>query len=158
MTRKTRKCPHCGSNKVIKRGIQDEVQIYKCKGCGKRFRNARRNNHEDIWNAYVFHKQTVRELIEETEHNKKTILKYLRNYPVKEKNDHRPRKVNLVVDATYFGKRKESGSWGVILFRDAVAKENLWWKYIDHERASDYLEGKVYLESLGYSFHSVTAD
>lgn len=63
-----------------------------------------------------------------------------------------------MVDATYFGTRKNNKSWGVILFRDATEKENLWWKYVDHERATYYLEGKEYLEGLGYTILSVTAD
>jgi hypothetical protein len=49
-------------------------------------------------------------------------------------------------------------SWGVILFRDADQKENLWWKYVDHETKTDYMEGKGFLESLGYTILSVTAD
>ncbi len=49
-------------------------------------------------------------------------------------------------------------SWGVILFRDAKEKENLWWIYVTHERAFNYLEGKEYIEKLGYTILSVTAD
>jgi hypothetical protein len=63
-----------------------------------------------------------------------------------------------VVDATYFGKRIEGTSWGVILFRDAKEKENLWWKYIDTEQESYYREGKDFLLSLGYTILSVTCD
>lgn len=63
-----------------------------------------------------------------------------------------------MVDATYFGKRKDGSSWGVILFRDAKKKENLWWKFITNEKSIDYLEGKKYLENLGYKILSVTGD
>jgi len=52
----------------------------------------------------------------------------------------------------------DSTSWGVILFRDAKEKENLWWKYIDTERESYYREGKDFLLSLGYTILSVTCD
>jgi hypothetical protein len=34
----------------------------------------------------------------------------------------------------------------------------LWWKYVTHETSGDYLEGKVFLEQLGYTIKSVTAD
>lgn len=44
------------------------------------------------------------------------------------------------------------------MFRDHTQKENLWWKYVDHEKVSHYLEGKEYLEKLGYVIRSVTAD
>lgn len=63
-----------------------------------------------------------------------------------------------MVDATYFGERKDGNSWGVVLFRDSKEKENLWWKYVTHERALDYMEGKEYLGRLGYTVLSVTAD
>jgi hypothetical protein len=71
---------------------------------------------------------------------------------------HDPRPIRLVVDATYFGKRTDDTAWGVVLFRDADRKENLWWKYVETETASHYLEGKLFLESLGYTILSVTCD
>lgn len=69
-----------------------------------------------------------------------------------------PREIYLVVDTTYFGRRNTDNTWGVMLFRDSKSKENLWWKYVEHETAYSYLEGKEYLERLGYSIKSVTAD
>jgi len=89
--------------------------------------------------------------------NKKTILSHLESHVVKERI-HNPRSIHLVVDATYFGKKKDDSSWGVILFRDPVLKENLWWMYIDTERESYYRQGRVFLESLGYTILSVTCD
>jgi hypothetical protein len=90
--------------------------------------------------------------------DKKTIVKYLESVVVEKKDNHIPREIHLVVDATYFGKRKKNTSWGVILFRDSLRKENMWWKFVDHERVSYYLEGKSFLEDLGYIIKSVTAD
>lgn len=63
-----------------------------------------------------------------------------------------------MVDATYFGKRIDNTSWGVILFRDAREKENLWWKYVDTEQESYYREGRDFLLSKGYTILSVTCD
>lgn len=77
-------------------------------------------------------------------------------YVVPEK-EHKPRPIHLIVDATYFGKR-DTILWGVIVFRDFYGKENLWWKFVDQEKAEGYLEGKLYLESLGYIILSVTMD
>ena len=94
---------------------------------------------------------------EECHLDKKTIRTFLGNYENGIKM-HIPRNICLVVDATYFGKRKDNTSWGVILFRDYAHKENLWWKFIDHERVSYYLEGKYFLEEKGYVIRSVTAD
>lgn len=134
------------------------MQTYWCKSCDCRFRSARRDTgHEDLWNSYVFGKQTVRELREQTGFDKKTIFKYLDEHKVGEKT-HEPRKIHLVVDATYFGTRIDKTAWGVILFRDSDRKENLWWKYVSHETALDYKEGKDFLEGLGYTIASITSD
>jgi hypothetical protein len=100
----------------------------------------------------------MREICHETGKDKKTIHKYLQEYSVKEKTDHIPRPLHLVVDTTYFGKRYDGTSWGAMLFRDADQKENLWWKYVDQESSDSYLEGKVFLERLGYIILSVTCD
>ena len=110
-----------------------------------------------MWNRYVFGKQTVRELNEQTGYDKKTIFKYLDEHEVPKKVRN-PRPIHLVVDATYFGTRTDHTAWGVILFRDADQKENLWWKYVPHETASDYEEGKKQIELLGYTIKSVTSD
>ncbi len=161
MSTKTKKCPFCSSLKVIKKGIQDGIRRYLCKICGKKFRSQRKAKNiltGNIFDDFVFRKQTIRELIDVHELDKKTIVKYLDSVVVKKKDDHIPREIHLVVDATYFGKRKEGTSWGVILFRDYSRKENLWWMYVDHEKLSYYLEGKLFLEKLGYVIKSVTAD
>jgi hypothetical protein len=63
-----------------------------------------------------------------------------------------------VADATYFGERKEKTSWCVVCFRDPKRKENLWWKFFDTETTSAYVEGRKYLEDLGYKILSITGD
>lgn len=141
-----------------KRGIERGLQTYSCNDCTRRFRNEHRGvSPEDLWFAYVFHKQTIRELAESTGHDKKTLVTVIDAIVVPKKTHH-PRPIHLVVDATYFGKRTDDTAWGVVLFRDADQKENLWWKYVDEERSLHYREGKEFLEGLGYVILSVTCD
>ncbi|MDP2631386.1 MAG: hypothetical protein Q8P30_01300 [Candidatus Uhrbacteria bacterium] len=71
---------------------------------------------------------------------------------------HNPRPIHLIVDATYFGERKEGRSWCVIDARDPVKKENLIWSFEDTETTSGYLYIREALEALGYTILSVTAD
>ena len=160
MSTKTKKCPLCKDTRVVKRGVQNGLQTYWCRSCGRRFRSERRkklNISKDIFNHLSFRKQTIRELKDIYALDKKTISSYIHNYGVLKK-EHKPREIHLVVDATYFGKRKEGTSWGVVLFRDYSQRENLWWKFVKGERVIDYMEGKDYLEGLGYTIKSVTAD
>lgn len=49
-------------------------------------------------------------------------------------------------------------SWGVLVFKDALTGEVLWWKFIETETFDVYHEGRVFLESLGYTIFSVTGD
>ena len=135
------------------------MQIYGCNDCKHRWRNEKRiTKHHDIWNDFVFHKQTIREICSERNLDKKSVHKYLKDYTVLKKEDHRPRPIHLVIDTTYFGKRMDGTSWGVTLFRDYDQKENLWWKYVVHESQDGYLEGKLFLERIGYVILSVTFD
>lgn len=71
---------------------------------------------------------------------------------------HDPRRINLIVDALYFGERTEKTSWCAVCFRDPRRRENLWWAFTQTETTSIYLEGRRALEQLGYTILSVTGD
>jgi len=71
---------------------------------------------------------------------------------------HTPRALFVVVDATYFRKQKNAKPWCVVVFRDPLAKENLWYGFGDVENHDLYQEGRRYLESLGYIILGVTGD
>jgi hypothetical protein len=105
----------------------------------------------------VFEKQTLRELKQKHGRDKRTLKSVLLSYTPPEKK-HNPRPINLVVDALYFGERTEATSWCAVCFRDPKEKENLWWSFGQTETTSLYLEGRRYLESLGYTILSVTGD
>jgi len=66
--------------------------------------------------------------------------------------------VRLLVDATYFGQRKEESSWCVAVARDTVSRENLWWTFTETETTSVYALMRQELEGLGYYICSVTGD
>ncbi len=136
------------------------LQTWSCNDCKKRFRNERRVNvafQKDIWKEYVFGKQTLRELADTHDKDRRVLKDVLELYTAPPKT-HFPRKIHLVADALYFGDRREKTSWCVVAFRDPRRKENLWWGFYDTETTSAYLEGRRYLESLGYEILSVTGD
>lgn len=154
-----KKCPHCDSNKTKKYGRANGIQVYKCNACEKKFSGERRTKtilQKKLWKEYVFNKQTLRELKETCKLDKRTIKQYLNEYTPPDKT-HTPRKINLVVDGTYFGLRGKT-DWCLIAFRCPRSKENLWWKFCKTETTSVYREGREYLENLGYSILSVTGD
>jgi hypothetical protein len=119
----------------------------------------RHTKHESIqyWLDYVFHKQTVRELAQTHNKDRRTIKTRLDTVQLPEKR-HNPRSIHLLADATYFGERTEESSWCVVVFRDFYGQEDLWWTFVDTETTSVYRTGRDYLESLGYTILRVTAD
>lgn len=147
------------SEKVIRKGFQENIQRWFCKECGKKFQANRKAlpDKEEIFKWYVFKKQTLNEVNNLYHLGTKRIQRIVDEVVLKEKI-HTPRIVYLVVDATYFGDRKNPNSFCVIVFRDFKKKENLWFKFCKTETKLDYLEGKRYLESLGYIIKSVTGD
>lgn len=112
---------------------------------------------KQLWQSYVFNKQTLRELRLEHHLDKRTIRSHLDAYQAPQKH-HSPRPVHLVVDAVYWGERKEHTAWCSIVARDPHAKENLWWGFFDHETTSAYRQCRDDLEAFGYQIISVTGD
>lgn len=74
------------------------------------------------------------------------------------KKVHRPRAVHVLVDATYFGERKEGVSWCVVVARDANTHEDLCWIFRESETTFVYTELREQLEQKGYTILSVTGD
>lgn len=64
----------------------------------------------------------------------------------------------MIVDATYFGERKEYSSWCIVVARDQYSKENLWWIFTIRETTSVYRQMRDELEEHGYTILSVTGD
>ena len=136
------------------------MQTYLCKDCKSRFRNKRRNKSvliKKLWFDYVFNKQTYRELSKRYDLDKRTIRELLNQYQSPAKQ-HFPREVHLLVDATYFGKRREGEYWCVLVARDAYSKENIAWLFSDYESTSAYSALRDNIEQNGYAILSVTGD
>ena len=89
--------------------------------------------------------------------DKRTVRNLVDKYIATQKS-HDPKPVNLVVDGTYFGERKENSSWCMVTARDPKTGENLWWEFVDTETTSVYRRMKYDLENLGYTIKSVTGD
>ena len=81
----------------------------------------------------------------------KQIFEYEPDYKI-----HNPRAVNLVCDATFYGKRKDK--LGTLVFKDSLTKEVLVWKHIQSETIKDYKYLLVELIDLGYTINSITID
>ena len=99
----------------------------------------------------------MNELASSHNHDRRTIRKWFESYELPKKI-HRPRPIYLIVDAIYFGERANLTSWCVLVFKDELTKEDLWWLFADTETTIAYYTGRKVLEDLGYTILSVTGD
>lgn len=83
------------------------------------------------------------------------IRKQILEFDIGEKV-HNPRPINLICDATFYGKKKDK--LGTLVFKDSISKEIVIWKHIQSEKVSDYKYLKDELIKLGYTIQSVTLD
>lgn len=103
----------------------------------------------------MYKRQTLQDLA--TKYNKSIqwIHYKIKEYEPSEKI-HNPRVVNLICDATFYGKRRDK--LGTLVFMDSITHEILIWKHIETEKAQDYRQLLLQLLSLGYTINSVTVD
>ena len=144
---------------MIKKAKRNGIRRYLCKNCGKYFSSKRRNQRlvNKIFKEYLYGKQTLEQLSNKYKKNIKWVRKQINNYKTKPRKRN-PRRVVLICDATFFGKRKSNNQKGVLVFRDSLEKENLIWKHIFSEKKEDYLELKLFLEKKGYEMQGVVID
>ena len=135
-------------------------QRYWCKDCKTKFeitnKNVKIRRIERQWDRYVFGKQTLRELSEQSGMSKLSIKNNFQSIKLSTKS-HNPRPIYLIADSTFFG-TKDTEQWGVTVLRDALKKENLWWKFINKEKLCDYREGYTFLTGRGYEVLATTCD
>ena len=149
----------CDSRNIIKKAKRNGLRRYLCKKCGKWFSSKRRPSklNVKIFNEYFYGKQTLDQLCDKYKKGIKWVKKQIDSYEVKLRKRN-PRKVTVIVDATFLGKRKNKNQKGVLVFRDNIEKENLIWKHIFSEKVEDYLELKLTLERKGYEIQAVVSD
>jgi hypothetical protein len=71
-------------------------------------------------------------------------------------NSYSPREVLVVVDATFFGKRRDK--FGVLVFKDVWSGDILIWKYIESETIKDYRYLTNELKEKEFSVRGVVID
>lgn len=102
---------------------------------------------------YVWKRQTYADLGEEYGRSPKWIQRKLDEVVVKKIVVASARAVTLILDATFF-----SHGFGVLVFREAWTKKNLWWKHVSSEKIVHYAQGRTYMEAHGFIIQAVVID
>ena len=105
------------------------------------------NNSKELSFISIYKRQTLDDLASEYHRSiswiEKQIFEYEPSYKI-----HNPRSVNIVCDATFYGKRKDK--LGTLVFKDSTTKEVLTWKHIQSETIKDYKYLLSELINLGF--------
>ena len=109
-------------------------------------------DEEKLWKEYVQGKQTYVQLAEKYSCSAKTIKRKLDNYSVKIQAKT-ARKVIVLMDTTYWGR-----TFGVMLFKDAITKENLLKYYVKNETNALYIQGIEELKDKGFEIIAIVCD
>ena len=126
--------------------------MYKCHVCGKQFIGGNRLDPKVIWQEYRVGKQTYFQLAKKYNCSKRTIQRKVDSYQISFPQKT-PRKVIILMDTTYWG-----NSFGVMLFKDAITKENLLKYYVKTETNVLYKQGIKELQSKGFIIKAIVCD
>jgi len=130
-------------------------QLLLCKQCGAQFVRRYRSVkwQKQLFEEYVFGKQTLKQLA--TKHGKtvKTVQKHLDRYSRSQDNRSTFEPVVIGVDCCFFGR-----GYGIIVARCPGLKQNLYWKEITTESKVVYEEARRYLEDNGFNIRAVVVD
>lgn len=126
--------------------------MYKCGNCGKQFLGGTRIDNELLWHEYQVGKQTYQQLATKHKCTIKTIQRRLDLFKL-ENTLIQPREVVVLMDTTYWGR-----NFGVMLFKDALTKENLLKYYVKHETNALYIQGIDQLRGSGFIILSIVCD
>jgi hypothetical protein len=122
--------------------------------CGRQFQNHSRKKHleENIWNEYVYQRQTICQLAIKYGRSKNWVRDRIRNVPIKE-HHHNPQSVVVIADVTFFGR-----SSGICVIRAPQLKKNLYIREVQTESVDVYRQGRIALEKQGYSIRAIVLD
>ena len=140
-----------------KDGKRNGIQRYQCNDCKKKFQLPRRPERleKSLFKQYIYQRQTLKDLAHKYNKSIQWVHYKIQEYEPSQKV-HNPRSVNLICDATFYGKRRDK--LGTLVFMDSVTYEILIWKHIQSEKVTDYKYLLNELLGLGYEILSVTID
>lgn len=157
--RRRQRCPECGSLQVIKWGVRNSVQRYKCIDCLALFSSRRkdisRSNRFPWFRKWVSGKMTVGEIADASGYSPRQLHRwfdeYLDQVPTWTISTMRP--VYLLIDGTFY-----SDGHCLIIYRAENLKRTLFYRFTtmedDDEIASDLLN----IKAMGYNIAGITTD
>ena len=142
------KCKH-----TIKYGMRKGVQLYLCKDCGYQFRSGVEISENELWNAYLQEKQTIKELSLRFGVSVSTVKRRLRYIKREWVQPPLSGKGFVHLDTTYWGR-----GFGVLLALDSQTGKPLYMAFVKSETVKDYADAVSSIKERGYSIRGLIID
>lgn len=139
-------CPHCNCSTIVKFGVQNGHQRYRCKHCHKTWQTKSHPQrlYKAIWHDYAVEDMRIEQLSRRYKLGDDKIREILHDYyvpPILPTGKHDI----LAMDCTYFGKRGIN-EWGLLIVKDAITSECLYCEELPgHETYAHYIQALNYL-------------
>jgi len=108
-----------------------------------------------LFEKYVYHRRTLRELAEEYGHSRVWVQAKIHEYEPSIRERY-PRSVVLVIDATFFGKRRDK--FGLLVAKDPHRPEVISYRFITSETLEEYALIRKRIETMGYDIEAIVTD
>lgn len=143
------------SRKTKRIGQHRGRQRFKCVSCDKKFQDVRRKRtrlQAELFNEYVWKKQTYEQLSDEYGKSAPWLRKQIRAHepPARVLT---PGNVVVTADAFYFRR-----GIGMMVFRSQALQTNLLWFSVAYETTWDYVRGMNELEQQGWVIQALVMD
>jgi hypothetical protein len=137
---------------TVKDGHVRGRQRYKCHACGKQFIHRKKVDVAQLYQDYIFGKQTLAQLSVRYSISVSSIRRKLDTLRTT-RIISRDKRVIVLMDTTYWGR-----NFGVLVMKDAYTKKILWRKFVKYETLSDYREGMEWLENNDFIIEGIVYD
>jgi len=150
-------CPFCTSQNTRKYGKFRARQRYKCNTCKKTFGSSKKPQrfNQKLFDDYCYGKQTLSQIGAKIGCSIPTIQKRLDEF-ILPTFVVKPRPIILVMDALYFGKKKDKD--GLLVGKDWITKQIIYYEFIQSETKAVYQKARNTLEVSAFEILAVITD
>lgn len=144
----------CGSNRVKKYGRVRGRQRFQCLPCGRQFipKKDRTRLRKQLWNEYVWHRQTLTQLAHQYGKTVQWVQRQLDATPLSSR-PQLPQPIVAVTDTTFFGR-----GYGILVVRCPRLKKNVHVHEVRLETPAEYQAARAALEAQGYVLEAAVID
>lgn len=157
--RRRQRCPKCGTLDIIKWGIRNGIQRFKCRNCATLFSARRKDisksNRFPWFRKWVCGRMTIEELSTDSGYSCRQLHRwfdeYLDAYPTWNIKTDLP--VYLLIDGTYY-----SHNHCLVVYRAENIKRTLFYRFCKSEDDDEIASDLINIRTMGYDVRGITTD